>query len=613
MRIPGVVGPTYVAGDSKQALAEVCQNWYAHPLESQNVQQNPYAKAAFILVPTPGIELQLEIAGATSIVAMTSTLGRLFVVARYADGDDLLEIRPAGAGYEAVKRVDIPMSGSGPVSLVTMGDTGKLLMVIANRNVHYFNLGDVYDATDMVLDGQFAWYENVASDAQFGAQADGFFLRLDSVLNEVGVSPLFGRRQEVLEEQPPVQWVYDANSDIDTGLATDLQCLGGDTSAERLWTAIRGSNALMAWDFDGSRRATDDIAIPSDVLSSIDAVYMLFFTAGYLYIAHRSVNKVVVVNRTTGMVDATREFAVAFPNQAQRGGLAIIGDKAYLTIHSALGGSQIRVYDLTTGSTYGDRIEADEFSTAQLTALGITRLEGIAAAGDTLYLLHLVEGSRRVTAVNRLSKQAELARGDMQALEKAGHSPHALWYDSTVSTGEAADGAGRIWLVNEQTIHLHDIVERVDDEENHPELVWDPLQTVKRSTGADRWQAMIERNRELFVFGEETTDVMTNVGAFPFPFAFNRNYFLEVGILAPRSLAISGQTPVWVGQTKEGLGYVYRLDGYSPRRISTAAVEAALKSVPVASLQAASAWAYEDRGHSFYVLTVPRAGVHVGL
>lgn len=617
MKLPGVVGPTYISEDGGQALAEVCQNWYAHPVESDTVQQNPYARTRFLLAPTPGIEVQVTIADAT-IEAMISTLGRLFVVARLADGDDLYEIRAAADGYTALKRADIPMSGTGIVSLTTMGDVGKLLMVIVGGNVHYFDLRtDLLEANGMVKTGETVWYPDVSCDAEFGAQADGFFLRLDSILNEVGVSPQFGRLPDTDIDTDPIDWVRQAASDIDTGFAADSQgqvqqayCLGGDASDQRLWANNNVNRTkLLAWDFSGQRQDTDDVNLPGAISGLGVPIMGICFTADYLYIVHKGTRQVFVLDRNNSYARVTnREWVLSQVGTSERKGIYVHDGRAYVMLSyfgaNFVVGTEIHCFDIATpgSATFGHRITEREFSADEMDALGIARGYSISGFGNTLFILG---ASRAVQALDLTTRSRVVGYGDDQVLEKAGHVPDALWYDDTRVDGE--DPVGRMWLSNRVThdLHLFDLVEDTGSCGSYPEFLWDPLQTVKRSTAADRWRALIARNRELFLLGEVTSDIMLNTGAFPFPFAFNRNYALEVGILAPASLALSGQTLVWVGQTREGYGYVYRLAGYDPQRISTAAVETSLRSVSAANLRAASAWAYEADGHSFYVLHVP--------
>lgn len=134
---------------------------------------------------------------------------------------------------------------------------------------------------------------------------------------------------------------------------------------------------------------------------------------------------------------------------------------------------------------------------------------------------------------------------------------------------------------------------------------WDVLQVAQRNAGADRWGAMIVSHKEIWLLGSQSTEVWYNDGGSPFPFAPNPSVFIEHGILAPDSLAICDNAPMWLGQSRDGAGIVYRANGYSPQRVSDHALEYALSTY--STIVDAHAWTYQDQGHSFYVLTFPTA------
>jgi hypothetical protein len=134
---------------------------------------------------------------------------------------------------------------------------------------------------------------------------------------------------------------------------------------------------------------------------------------------------------------------------------------------------------------------------------------------------------------------------------------------------------------------------------------WDATQVAQRNAGADRWCGMICSHKEIWLFGSLTTEVWYNDGAAPFPFAPNPSVFINFGILAPYSVAILDNAPIWLGQSADGVGVVYRANGYTPQRVSNHALEYRLSTFE--TLLDAHAWTYQDQGHAFYVLTFPTA------
>jgi hypothetical protein len=108
-------------------------------------------------------------------------------------------------------------------------------------------------------------------------------------------------------------------------------------------------------------------------------------------------------------------------------------------------------------------------------------------------------------------------------------------------------------------------------------------------------------HRELWLFGETTTEVWFNAGTASFPLARISGAFLETGCAAAASVARLDNGVFWLGRDENGGGVVLRSQGYQAQRISTHAVELALAQA--GDLSAARAWTYQVEGHSFYVLS----------
>lgn len=120
----------------------------------------------------------------------------------------------------------------------------------------------------------------------------------------------------------------------------------------------------------------------------------------------------------------------------------------------------------------------------------------------------------------------------------------------------------------------------------------------------------IERNhRDLWIFGETTTEIFTNTGNADFPFERIPGGFLEVGLAAKRTVAKAGDITLgkllWLGQTENGDCIVYMATGTNPQRISTHAIESEIKNY--SNIAGATAFVYQDAGHEFYVLNFDEA------
>lgn len=105
----------------------------------------------------------------------------------------------------------------------------------------------------------------------------------------------------------------------------------------------------------------------------------------------------------------------------------------------------------------------------------------------------------------------------------------------------------------------------------------------------------------LLFFGTQTTEVWTDAGTTPFPFA--RNSVIPRGLAGP--YCVSGyedgfsRGPIFVGDDS----CVYALQGYTPTKVSTPDIDGLIESVTDKTTLEATA--YISRGHAFWQLSCP--------
>jgi hypothetical protein len=119
----------------------------------------------------------------------------------------------------------------------------------------------------------------------------------------------------------------------------------------------------------------------------------------------------------------------------------------------------------------------------------------------------------------------------------------------------------------------------------------------------DKLVAIQVDHREVWLFGERTTEVWYNSGDSSFPLSRVGGAFLELGCAARFSVARGDNTQFWLSTD----GTVVRADGYTPKIISTRAIEAAIAGY--ARVDDARGFYYSQAGHGFYVLTFPSEDV----
>lgn len=137
---------------------------------------------------------------------------------------------------------------------------------------------------------------------------------------------------------------------------------------------------------------------------------------------------------------------------------------------------------------------------------------------------------------------------------------------------------------------------------------WDPTQFLQRSIGADPWQAMLVSSYgQICLPGSKTGEFLYNNGAFPFPFAPDPSGLFAEGIAATFSLCEAGGSLCWLSTTANGGYQVVRATGFTPVPITSPAVAYALGRY--SRLDDAIGQTYEEAGHSYYLLTLPSAGI----
>ena len=133
----------------------------------------------------------------------------------------------------------------------------------------------------------------------------------------------------------------------------------------------------------------------------------------------------------------------------------------------------------------------------------------------------------------------------------------------------------------------------------------DPLDFASAEGSPDNLVGLIIDHRECWLYGTNSTEVWYDAGTPDFPLERIQGAFNEVGCIAPYSIAKLDNGIFWLGADARGQGMVYRAVGYQAQRVSTHAVEFAIQSY--GNMTDATAYTYQQDGHSFYVLIFPSA------
>lgn len=136
-------------------------------------------------------------------------------------------------------------------------------------------------------------------------------------------------------------------------------------------------------------------------------------------------------------------------------------------------------------------------------------------------------------------------------------------------------------------------------------LVWNGTDFASAEGAPDNTIGCISDHRELWLFGDTSIEVWEDTGNVTFPFERSPNAFIEHGCAAADTIAKLDNTIFLLGTDDRGGAVVWRMQGYTPVRVSTHAVEKAMQGYSIIS--DARAFTYQQEGHAFYVLSFPTA------
>ena len=117
--------------------------------------------------------------------------------------------------------------------------------------------------------------------------------------------------------------------------------------------------------------------------------------------------------------------------------------------------------------------------------------------------------------------------------------------------------------------------------------------------------AVIAVSRDLWVFGELSTEIFVNTGNTDFPFERVQSGYIDKGAASAGSVANIESHVLWLGRDEKGRGIVYINEGSHAKRISTNAIEQKINSY--ADMTTSVSYTYQENGHLFYVINFDEA------
>lgn len=270
--------------------------------------------------------------------------------------------------------------------------------------------------------------------------------------------------------------------------------------------------------------------------------------------------------------------------------------------------------------TYGTRNQAAIIGSPGTSLLdtGAGNCRGMLITGNYVYMV-LGESLYRMGSTLELYEigavvggdRVSMAAGKTQLVIVTGAGEPGYYY--TLSTGVLAQitdadfvGGNTVaeqdgyFVVTNKTNYFY--ISNLDDGS-----AWDALDFAGNTRSPDNTVAVWSDHGELFFFGQRTIEPWLNSGNVDFTFERNYSASIERGTCAPFSIAKDDNTLFFVGDDR----VVYRLEGYTPSRVSNDAVDNDLCRYSDGVIGGAYSFIYTDHGHKFYVLTIPGYATHV--
>jgi hypothetical protein len=143
-------------------------------------------------------------------------------------------------------------------------------------------------------------------------------------------------------------------------------------------------------------------------------------------------------------------------------------------------------------------------------------------------------------------------------------------------------------------------------------LTFDALDVASKSAAADLLVTLVVAKKEIILVGERTTEIFYDAavidpttGFLLSQFASVQGVFIDYGTAARYSVAGNDNSAFFLSRDRTGKGIVLMVAGYTGKRISTFAIEDAIRRYP--RIDDAIGFCYQIGGHIFYVLTFPAA------
>lgn len=134
---------------------------------------------------------------------------------------------------------------------------------------------------------------------------------------------------------------------------------------------------------------------------------------------------------------------------------------------------------------------------------------------------------------------------------------------------------------------------------------YDALDFSTAEADPDQIRAALNFRNQLYILGSITTEVFSNIGRTPAPFARIPGSVLPKGISAPNAIVKTQNTFAFIGAGDNESPSVWSFTGNNYQKLSTTAIDNVLSRLTDAELALVTSWSYAEAGAFFIGFSLP--------
>ena len=286
-------------------------------------------------------------------------------------------------------------------------------------------------------------------------------------------------------------------------------------------------------------------------------------------------------------------------------GIGILPETVITALGSGTGG--VGTYTINRSQTVASESMSSATVGARVTATisGTTMTVASVAAG-ALHIGQTIQGAgvtlgTIITAFGTGTGGAGTYTLSVASTVAVGVTRYGINFSVLPSTDGAFSGANTVDIIDNYFVYNNPTTQQWGASDLLSPI--SPQTSYSLKDGApDDLVALIVDHREVYLMGEISSEVWTDVGTVPFPFQRIPGTSTQHGIAAPFSIARLGNSFAYVSRNSRGQAQIMQMEGYIPKRISTHAVENTLANQYIGD---AVSWTYQLEGHEVFVVSFP--------